>query len=63
MTKPVEAEFTPPVEKLAFPVIVEGEVDFQEIWPEPLPEVTQVLESSNTFQEVLENLPDIEVTK
>jgi len=59
----VTAEFTPPIEKLAFPIIVEGEVDFQEIWSEPLPEVIRVLDSSNSFQEVAENLPDIEVIK
>lgn len=59
----VEALFTPPEEKLAFPIIVEGEVDLPEIWSEPLPEVTTVLKSSNNFHEVSENLPDIEIIK
>lgn len=57
----VEALFIPPTEKLAFPVIIDGEVDFPEIWPEPLPIVTRVLTSSKDFQEVAENLPDIEI--
>jgi len=57
----IEARFTPPVENLAFPIIIEGEADFFEIWAEPLPEVVSVLNSSKTFQEVFENLPDIEV--
>lgn len=59
--KGVEADFTPPVEKLAFTIGVEGEADFQEIWPEPLPEIIAVLESSSTFEDVLANLPDIDI--
>ncbi len=55
------AEFIPPIEKLAFPIITEGEADFKEIWPAPLPEIVDVLNSSNNFQEVAENLPDIEI--
>jgi len=59
----VSAEFSPPIEKLAFPIAVEGEVDLLEIWPDPLPEVVRVLEKSSNYQEVAENLPDIEVIK
>lgn len=59
----VEALFTPPTEKLAFPIIVEGEVDLLGIWSEPLPEITRVLTSSVNFQEVADNLPDIEIIK
>ncbi|MCP3678511.1 MAG: transglutaminase family protein [Deltaproteobacteria bacterium] len=59
----VEAFFTPPKEKLAFPIVVEGESDMPEIWSEPLPEVTRVLSSSASFQEVADNLPDIEIIK
>lgn len=61
--KGVSAEFTPPLERLAFPIVIEGETDFKEIWPEPLPRVVNVLESSRTFQEVADNLPDIEIIK
>lgn len=57
----VNAAFTPPRERLAFSVQITGEVDFQEIWPEPLPQVVRILESADTFQEVFENLPDLEV--
>jgi len=57
----VAAQFTPPVEKLAFPVLVEGEVDFPEIWVEPLPGVIRVLTSSANYQEVAYNLPDTEI--
>lgn len=61
--KGVNAEFTPPREQLAFPIIVEGEADFPEIWSEPLPEVISVLNQSKTYEEVASNLPDVEITK
>ncbi len=57
----VEALFTPPTEKLAFTITAEGEANLPEIWQEPLPAVVSVLESSTDFQQVAENLPDIEL--
>ncbi|MFQ5489027.1 MAG: transglutaminase family protein [Gammaproteobacteria bacterium] len=57
----VDAQFTPPVERLAYPVLVKGEADLPEIWAQPLPEVRRVLLSCRTYQEVAENLPDIEL--
>ena len=57
----VTALFTPPTEKLAFPIKVKGEADFREIWSEPLPEVVSILKSANNYQEVFYNLPDIEI--
>jgi transglutaminase-like putative cysteine protease len=59
----VEANFTPPKEKLAFPIVIDGEANFQEIWSEPLPVVISLLESSSSYKEVAENLPDIEIIK
>lgn len=55
----VNAQFTPPVETLAFPIRFEGEKDIPGIYSEPLEPVVQVLENSKTYQEVAENLPDI----
>ncbi len=57
----VSAEFLPPIEKLAFSIKVEGEVDLPEIWDEPIFEVVKILEGASTYQEVAENLPDIEL--
>ena len=57
----VDAQFIPPIEKLAFPIMVEGEADLPGIWHEPLPQVIKVLRSSKSFQEVADNLPDIEI--
>ena len=59
----VEASFSPPKEKLAFPIIVEGEADLPEIWTEPVTEVVRILTSCKTYKEVAENLPDIELLK
>ena len=57
----VVAQFTPPIEKLAFELVVSGEADLPQIWAEPLPEVTQVLSQSKTYFEVAQNLPYIEL--
>ncbi len=57
----IEADFTPPREKLAFAILVEGEADLLGIWSEPLAVVTKVLTSSANFQEVADNMPDIEI--
>jgi hypothetical protein len=55
----VTAEFCPPIEKLAFPIVTKGEADLPEIWPEPLSIITETLERYNTYQDVADNLPDI----
>lgn len=57
----VQAEFTPPIELLAFPIVIEGEADLQEIWSEPLTVVIEALENGIDFQHVSENLPDIQI--
>jgi hypothetical protein len=57
----VAAEFCSPIEKLAFPIVTTGEADLPEIWPAPLPAITAVLNKSTSYQEVADNLPDIEL--
>lgn len=57
----VDAQFTPPLERLAFPVLAEQERDLPEIWDEPLPQVVNALLTYSSVQEVGENLPDIEL--
>ena len=61
--KGVAAEFIPPIEKLAFPIVTQGEADLPEIWSEPLPVIVQVLKQSKNYQQVADNLPDIELVK
>lgn len=55
----VDARFSPPIEKLAYPIISEGEFDLPEIWAVPLPIVVDELELWSTYNELSENLPDI----
>lgn len=55
----VEAEFSPPVESLAFQVVHPGEADLPEIWPEPLPIVVETLLKSENVEQVYQNLPDL----
>lgn len=57
----VDAQFTPPVERLAFPVLSAQERDLPEIWAEPLPQVVQALTTLATVEDVMEHLPDIEM--
>ena len=57
----VDARFTPPFERLAFPVLAEQERNLPEIWEEPLPLVVNALLAYSSVQEVAENLPDIEL--
>lgn len=57
----INADFCPPAEKLAFPIITEGEADLPEVWAEPLSMITETLEREKTWTDVAENLPDIEL--
>ena len=59
----VRAQFTPPVECLAFPVSLPGESDLPEIWPDPLPIVVEALTRFKTSDELWENLPDVVLLK
>ena len=55
----VEAEFCPPLEKLAFPIVTKGEDDLPEIWHQPLPVIVNALQMDKDYQYALEHLPDI----
>ena len=57
----VDAQFSPPVERLAFSINEGLEADLPEIWPEPLPVVVSALTRYHTVADVYENLPDIEL--
>ena len=57
----VAAQFCPPVEQLAFPIVADGEADLPEIWAEPLKPVLDVLLSRKTYREVADNLPDVQL--
>lgn len=57
----VDAQFRPPYEQLAFPIISRLERDLPEIWSEPLPQIVHALTHYNSYQEVCDHLPDIEL--
>jgi transglutaminase-like putative cysteine protease len=57
----VDAQFCPPVERLAFSTNDKLEADLPEIWPEPLPVVVKVLTGYATVEKVFNNLPDVEL--
>lgn len=59
----VDAQFTSPVERLAFIPGLAGEADLPEIWPEPLPVVVEALHAWKTSDELWEHLPDIQLIR
>jgi transglutaminase-like putative cysteine protease len=56
----VNAQFTPPTERLAFEVTLPEEKVFPEILADPLPVVVSALRSYSTWDALYENLPDWE---
>jgi transglutaminase-like putative cysteine protease len=54
----VDAQFTPPVEQLAWSRFDTGEFDFSERYAEPIPAVVNCLTECRTYQQVYTNLPD-----
>lgn len=57
----VTAQFMPPQEALAFAIREAAERDLPEIWAEPLAVVVETLTRYPTYDQVLANLPDIEL--
>lgn len=58
--KGIEAQFTPPQEKLAYKIHFPEEVDCQTIFSQPLKVVVTALQSNKTWDQMLDNLPDVE---
>src|SRR5262245_1578780 len=57
----VSAQFTPPVEQLAFPIQFTGEFELPGVFPEPLPVVVETLTGCATAEELAKDLPDCDV--
>jgi hypothetical protein len=57
----VNAEFCPPIEKLALQILDVNEDDFPKVWSESLPMVVRILTEYKTIEQVYQNLPDIVV--
>jgi hypothetical protein len=59
----VNAQFCPPQEQLAFALKLPGEADFVPVFAEPLPVVLAALKSHDTWDGLLDGLPDISLDK
>ncbi|NEX63731.1 transglutaminase-like domain-containing protein [Noviherbaspirillum galbum] len=57
----IDAQFSPPAERLAFAIKAAQERDLPEIWAEPLAIVVETLERHDSYDQVLANLPDVEL--
>ncbi|MGK7906651.1 MAG: transglutaminase family protein [Synechococcus sp.] len=57
-TESVDAQFTPPLERLAFTLKFPGEMDFPAIYSNPLPAIVQTLTQHTTWDAVYGKLPD-----
>jgi len=57
----VNAQFAPPQECLSFKIQLPEEADFNVILAAPLPIVVEALKSHNTWDSMLDNLPDISI--
>lgn len=55
----VDAQFTPPVERLAFSLHHPGEFDLPGVWPDPLPVVVDTLRCHTSADELYDHLPDL----
>jgi len=55
----VDARFTPPTERLAFPVTAPGEADLPGIHAAPLPVVMEALTRHTTWNALYDALPDV----
>ncbi|MCA9127992.1 MAG: transglutaminase family protein [Planctomycetales bacterium] len=59
----INAQFSPPVEKLAFSTSNPGEVDFREVWAQPLPMIVEALQHHRNAQSLAEHLPDLSTSE
>jgi transglutaminase-like putative cysteine protease len=57
----VNAQFTPPVEQLAYSATIAGEADLFDIRPDPLPIVVETLIAHSDARELWTKLPDVDV--
>jgi transglutaminase-like putative cysteine protease len=55
----VDAQFDPPVERLAFAIVAPGEADLPSLYLEPIPPIVKVLTENADYDQVCRNLPDI----
>ncbi len=57
----IDAQFQPPVERLAFTPTMPGEFEVPDVWPEPLAVVTDALQAHTDARVLGQQLPDLKV--
>ncbi len=57
----VDAQFSPPLDQLAFSPSCVGEYDFSEVWPQPLSLIVESLRQAESVQSLATCLPDCTV--
>ena len=55
----IDAQFVPPVERLAFRATLQGEIDSLEIWADPIPVVVDALRAHSHAEVLAQHLPDV----
>jgi len=55
----VDAQFNPPQQQLAFPIVLDGEKDFSELFIEPMSQVLGKMQSSKDNLTLANDLPDL----
>ena len=60
--KGVDAQFTPPIEQLAFKINFVEEIDCKTVFAKPLDIIVKALNSYRDWQELLHNLPDVDIS-
>ncbi len=55
----IHAQFTPPQERLAYPIRLPEEADFQTVLADPLPIIVEALETHSTWDAMLDQIPDL----
>ncbi len=58
----VDAQFTPPIEQLAFRIRAPGEANVPALFADPLPVIVAALRSHSTMAELWNNLPDLDLS-
>ncbi len=58
----VNAQFTPPIERLAFQVSASGEAEIPGFFADPLPEIVAALTSHSSMDELWKHLPDCDLS-
>ena len=59
----VNAQFIPPQEKLAFPLVFAEEFDCTTVFAAPLPIIVSALQAYSTWDALLNNLPDLQLAE